>query len=143
MGILPPIWRLFCYKWRMLRSLKLLFVLALRSCCSRRDLLLENWLSGSSSPSETEASSPAICRTEQIVLGDIAAPLAGMETSVDSCPARDRCSLASAGFKLYWTWLSRHRNRAGRKCVSRELRELIFRMVAENPTGAHRAFMVS
>ena len=39
-----------------------------------------------------------------------------------------------AGFKLYWAWLSRHRIRAGRKCVSREWRELIFRMVAENPT---------
>lgn len=34
---------------------------------------------------------------------------------------------------MYWTWLSRHRARVGRKCVSRELRELIFRMVAENP----------
>jgi hypothetical protein len=39
-----------------------------------------------------------------------------------------------AGFKLYWTWLSRHRNRLGRKSLSRELRELIFRMVAENTT---------
>jgi putative transposase len=39
-----------------------------------------------------------------------------------------------AGFKVYWTWLSRHRSRTGRKCVSRELRELIFRMVAENST---------
>jgi len=44
-----------------------------------------------------------------------------------------------AGFKLYWTWLSRHRKRAGRKCVNRELRELIFRLVAENKTwGAPR-----
>ena len=44
-----------------------------------------------------------------------------------------------AGFKLYWTWLSRHRTRVGRKCVTKELRELIFRMVAENPTwGAPR-----
>ena len=43
------------------------------------------------------------------------------------------------GFKLYWTWLSRHRVRVGRKCVGKELRELIFRMVAENPTwGAPR-----
>ncbi len=43
------------------------------------------------------------------------------------------------GFKLYWKWLSRHRTRAGRKCVSRELRELIFRLVAENPAwGAPR-----
>jgi hypothetical protein len=44
-----------------------------------------------------------------------------------------------AGFKLYWKWLSRHRTRVGRRCASKELRELIFRMVAENPTsGAPR-----
>jgi hypothetical protein len=44
-----------------------------------------------------------------------------------------------AGFKMYWTWLSRQRNRIGRKCVSKELRELIFRLVAENSTwGAPR-----
>ena len=44
-----------------------------------------------------------------------------------------------AGFGLYWTWLSRHRSRLGRKCMSRELRELIFCMVAENATwGAPR-----
>ena len=44
-----------------------------------------------------------------------------------------------AGFKLYWTWLSRHRVQVGRKCVSREVRELIFRIVDENPTwGAPR-----
>src|ERR1035441_6883698 len=43
------------------------------------------------------------------------------------------------GFKVYWTWVSRHRKPAGRKCVSRELRQLIFRMVAENRTwGAPR-----
>jgi hypothetical protein len=44
-----------------------------------------------------------------------------------------------AGFKLYWTWLSRRRVGAGRKCVSRQLRDLIFLMVDENPTwGAPR-----
>jgi hypothetical protein len=44
-----------------------------------------------------------------------------------------------AGFRLYWTWLSRHRIRSGRKWVSVEVRELIFRLVAENPTwGAPR-----
>jgi transposase InsO family protein len=43
------------------------------------------------------------------------------------------------GFKSYWTWLSRHRKHAGRKCVDKELRELIFRMVGENKTwGAPR-----
>lgn len=45
----------------------------------------------------------------------------------------------SKGFKLYWKWISRHRVHLGRKPVSKELRELIFRMVAENPTwGAPR-----
>src|SRR5580698_2274193 len=33
-----------------------------------------------------------------------------------------------------WAWLSRYRKRAGRNYASRELRELIFRTAAENPT---------
>src|SRR6202022_679247 len=42
-------------------------------------------------------------------------------------------------FRLYWAWVSRARQVAGRKCVSKEVRALIFRMVAENPTwGAPR-----
>ena len=44
-----------------------------------------------------------------------------------------------AGFKLYWKWLSRHRRASGRRGVGQEVRQLIFRMVAENPTwGAPR-----
>lgn len=37
------------------------------------------------------------------------------------------------GFKANWTRLLRHRVHLGRKCVNVELRELIFRLVAENP----------
>ena len=44
-----------------------------------------------------------------------------------------------AGFRLYWNWLSRARSRGGRKSLSKEIRALIFQMVAENPTwGAPR-----
>ena len=44
-----------------------------------------------------------------------------------------------AGFRLYWTWVSRARQVGGRKRISEEVRALIFRMVAENPTwGAPR-----
>ena len=44
-----------------------------------------------------------------------------------------------AGFRLYWRWVSRARRVGGRKRVSKEIRALIFRMVAENPTwGAPR-----
>jgi putative transposase len=43
------------------------------------------------------------------------------------------------GFKLYWKWLSRKHAVVGRKPTSKELREHIFRMVAENRTwGAPR-----
>ena len=44
-----------------------------------------------------------------------------------------------AGFRLYWKWLSRAKPKGGRKPVSKEVRALIFQMVAENPTwGAPR-----
>jgi hypothetical protein len=44
-----------------------------------------------------------------------------------------------AGFRLYWRLISRARTPVGRRPTSREVRELIFRMVAENPTwGAPR-----
>jgi putative transposase len=39
-----------------------------------------------------------------------------------------------AGFRLYWSWISRVGHAVGRKPINREVRELIFRMVAENPT---------
>ena len=39
-----------------------------------------------------------------------------------------------AGFRLYWKWLSRHKTRFGRKPIGKEVRDLVFRMVAENPT---------
>jgi hypothetical protein len=44
-----------------------------------------------------------------------------------------------AGFRLYWRLISRARTRVGRKQTSKEVRELIFRMVVDNPTwGAPR-----
>src|ERR1019366_4844356 len=43
------------------------------------------------------------------------------------------------GFRLYWSAISRARRVIGRKRISREVRDLIFRMAAENPTwGAPR-----
>ncbi len=44
-----------------------------------------------------------------------------------------------AGFRLYWAWLSRHQPSVGRRPLTKHLRDLIQRMVAENPTwGAPR-----
>ena len=39
-----------------------------------------------------------------------------------------------AGFRLYWAWLSRHKVRLGRKRIGKEVRDLVFQMLAENPT---------
>jgi putative transposase len=39
-----------------------------------------------------------------------------------------------AGFQLYWRAISRARRVVGRKRISKEVRDLIFRMVADNPT---------
>jgi hypothetical protein len=44
-----------------------------------------------------------------------------------------------AGFRLYWKLISRVRKPVGRKRLPRQVRHLIFRIVAENPTwGAPR-----
>ena len=44
-----------------------------------------------------------------------------------------------SGFALYWRLISRTRRLLGRRRISKEIRDLIFRMVTENPTwGAPR-----
>jgi transposase InsO family protein len=44
-----------------------------------------------------------------------------------------------AGFELYWRIISRVRGRVGRRRIPKEIQDLIFQMVAENPTwGAPR-----
>lgn len=48
-----------------------------------------------------------------------------------------------AGFRLYWKCLSRARQIGGRKPVSKEIRALIFRMAAENPTWERRTSTAS
>ena len=44
-----------------------------------------------------------------------------------------------AGFRMYWSMISKVRKQVGRKRVSKRISDLIYRMVAENPTwGAPR-----
>jgi len=39
-----------------------------------------------------------------------------------------------AGFRLYWHFICRLRGQVGRRWISKEIRELILQLVAENPT---------
>jgi len=43
-----------------------------------------------------------------------------------------------AGFRLFWSWISRRRARPGRPAVDAEVRELIRRMAVDNAWGAPR-----
>jgi len=52
-----------------------------------------------------------------------------------------RASCNRAGFRRYWHWRSRHETSCGRRRISRELRELIFQVVAENPTWGEPRIM--
>jgi len=144
MGICPPIWRLFCYKWRMLRSLKLLFVLHFDPVALAAIYLLENLaLRQQLAVLKTDSIlTPRFARTEQIVLGDIAAPLAGMETSVDSCPARDRCSLASGRIQVVLDVALAASQPCGKKMRQPRITRTDFSAwLLRTQPGAHRAFM--
>lgn len=46
-------------------------------------------------------------------------------------------------FQIYWRWISHFKGRTGRKQISKDMRDLIFRMVAENRTWGAPAFTAS
>jgi transposase InsO family protein len=124
----------------MLRLLRLLPVLATRFFRSRRDLLLENLaLRQQLGVFRRKHPQPRFAATDKLFWVILRRLWFGWRQTLILVQPETVVRWHRAGFKSYWTWLSRHRTRAGRKCVSIELRELIFRMVAENSTwGAPR-----
>jgi putative transposase len=124
----------------MRRSLKLLFVLLIQSASSRRDLLLENLaLRQQLGVFKQKHPQPRFAATDKFFWVILRRLWAGWKRSLILVQPETVVRWHRTGFKLYWTWLSRHRKCVGRKCVSRELRGLIFRMVADNATwGAPR-----
>jgi hypothetical protein len=126
--------------WLMPRLLRLLFVLLIRSARSRRDLLLENLaLRQQRTVLKQKPSQPRLAPLDKLFWVILRLLWPGWKRALIVVQPEAVVRWRRAGFRLYWTWLSRHRKRVGRKCVSRELRELIFRVVAENRTrGAPR-----
>lgn len=124
----------------MSRTLRLYFGLLVRTVCSRRNLLLENLaLRQQLMVLKSRHSQPRFTASDKLFWVILRRLWPDWKQALILVQPETVVRWHRAGFKLYWTWLSRHRKRAGRRCVSRELRELIFRMVAENPAwGAPR-----
>jgi putative transposase len=124
----------------MLCLLRLLPVLAIRLLRSRRELLLENLaLRQQLTVLKRRHPQPRFAISDKLFWVMLRRLWYGWKCGLVLVRPETVVRWHRTGFKLYWKWLSRHRTGAGRRCVSRELRELIFRMVAGNPTwGAPR-----
>jgi putative transposase len=124
----------------MLRLLGLLSLLATRLFYSRRDLLLEN-MALRQQLAVLKVRRPRIRFTfpDKLFWVMLQRLWPGWKQALILVQPDTVVGWHRAGFKLYWNWLSRHRTCVGRRPMGKELRELIFRMVAENPTwGAPR-----
>jgi transposase InsO family protein len=120
--------------------MRLLFILAIDFFRSRRDLLLEDLaLRQQLAVLRQRRPQPRFAASDRFFWVMLRRFWAGWKQALIIVQPETVVRWHQAGFKVYWKWLSRHGVRAGRKCVNRELRELIFRMVDENSTwGAPR-----
>jgi len=124
----------------MLHLLRLLFAVATQSFHSRRDLLLEN-LALRQQLAVLKGRRPLVRLTVAdkwfwVMLRRL---WPGWRQALMLVRPETVVRWHRAGFRQYWKWLSRHQSAAGRRGVGKELCQLIFRMVAENPTwGAPR-----
>jgi hypothetical protein len=129
-----------CVHGFMQSLLSLLPLLATRFFRSRRDLLLENLaLRQQLTVLKIRHPQPRFAASDKLFWVMLPRLWPGWKQVLILVQPETVVGWHHAGFKLYWKWLSRHRTRLGRKCVSKEVRELIFRMIAENATwGAPR-----
>lgn len=121
----------------MFRLLRLIFGLFRRAFRSRRDLLLENLVLPQQllvfKRRHRRTTVPVIDKMFWVAIQGL---WSGWKRSLVLVSPETLVGGHRVDFRLSWAWLSRHRIRGGRKRISRELRELIFNMVAENPTWA-------
>ena len=124
----------------MLRLLRLLFGLLVRSLRSRRGLLLENLaLRQQLAVLAIKYPQPRLSVPDKLFWVLLRRVWSGWKLALVLLQPDTVIGWHRAGYKLYWKWLSGPKVRVGRKPINKELRDLIFRMVAENPTwGAPR-----
>ena len=125
----------------MLRLLQVIFGALVRSFRARRDLLLENLaLRQQLCALARRRPQPRLSNGDRLLWVMLRRLWSGWRKALVLVQPETVVRWHRAGFKLYWKWISRSRVRVGRRPTSKEIRELIFRMVAENPTWGVRAF---
>lgn len=124
----------------MFRLLRLLCGLCRRCFCSRRDLLLENLaLRQQLAIFKQRRQRPKLIWLDKLFWVGMKRMWSKWKNGLVLVTPETVVRWHRAGFCSYWHWRSRHEIGRGRRRISRELRELIFQMVAENPTwGAPR-----
>jgi hypothetical protein len=124
----------------MFHLLRLLLGSLIRLLYSRRDLILENLaLRQQLAVFKSKNRKPRLTTPDKLFWVWVRRFWAGWNKALLVVTLETVVRWHRAGFRLYWTWLSRHQVRLGRKRMSKEVRDLIFHMVAENPTwGAPR-----
>jgi transposase InsO family protein len=124
----------------MLRLLRLLFAFATSFCRTRRNLLLENLaLRQQLAVLSLRHPQPRLAVPDRLFWVILRRFWSGWKQALFIVRPETVVCWHRVGFKLYWSWLSRKQASVGRRPTSKELRELIFRMVVENPTwGAPR-----
>jgi putative transposase len=124
----------------MFRLLWLLVGTCRRCFCSRRDLLLENLaLRQQLAIFKQRKQRPKLIWVHKLFWVGIKRIWSQWKNCLVLVTPETVVRWHRAGFRRYWHWRSRHETSCGRRRISRELRELIFQMVDENPTwGAPR-----
>src|SRR5216683_4583402 len=117
----------------MFRLLLLIFGLPLRAFRSRRDLLLENLtLRQQLSVLKRCNPRPKLLEIDKLFWVVARKVWSGWKHSLVVVTPETVVRWHRAGFRLYWTIISRHKHVGGRRKLSEDLREIIFQMVFEN-----------
>jgi putative transposase len=124
----------------MLRFLRLCFGTLVRLFRARRSLLLENLaLRQQLVVLKRRHPRPSLGTFDRLFWTGARRFWSGWKRSLIIVTPETVVRWHRTGFRLYWKLISRARKRVGRRQTPKEMRDLIFRMVAENPTwGAPR-----
>lgn len=113
----------------MLRSFRLLLCLCARLFRSRHDLVLENLaLRQQLLTLKRQNAKPRLSHLDRLFWVVARRLWSNWKKTLVIVTPKTVVRWHRAGFRLYWRWRSWHQNAAGRKSVSKDLRDFIFRI---------------